>query len=254
MADRKSTAFLTLGALGAASVAVMLLVSVTRWFLPGVVELSAAFAVAALLGAIALGQDRGRHAARRLIDATSWRALKFAAAGVLVLVLSAVCALFYASFPWPVSLLAGVLIVLFGAADSSTQRPARGLGGRDGHGPLITSPLQPSGILISPGRPQVQRAATGVAAFKSRLVWSPPTRSMCSHRQMRGRERAGGSRALCRAPARCPAPARTFAAAHLLDHQAHEFAGDVDLPDKLAAFSVASDGRVGEGCGDGVGF
>lgn len=188
MARAKSAAFLTLSGMGAGSVAVMLLVSVTRWFLPGVVELSAAFAVAALFLALPLGRARGRSAVARLIDTTSWRTLKFAAAGVLVLVLSAGLALFSASFPWPVSLLAGVLIVLIGASDSSTRQPADGVEGGGSQGPQLTSPQPPpSGVEIRALRPVVQATQAGGAGFESRPVRFRPSQVPCNHRQTRGR-------------------------------------------------------------------
>jgi hypothetical protein len=166
----------------------MLLVSVTRWFLPGVVELSAAFAVAALFLALPLGQARGRSAVARLIDATSWRALNFAAAGVLVLVLSAGLAIFSANFPWPVSLLAGVLIVLIGAADSSARQPADGSGGGGSRGPQLTSPQPPpSGGETRVLRPVVQAAQAGRVGFESRPVRFRPSLVPCNHRQTRSR-------------------------------------------------------------------
>jgi hypothetical protein len=204
MARAKSVAFLSLSGVGAASVAVMLLVSVTRWFLPGIVELSAAFAVAALLVALPLGRARGRSAVARMIDATSWRALKFAAAGVLVLVLSAAFALFSASFPWPVSLLAGVLIVLIGAADSSARQSAGGGGGGDSRGSLFTSPQPPpSGLEARALRPVVQAAQAGRAWSESRPVRFQPSQVPCNHRQTRGRgARPAGMRCAGRRRAR----------------------------------------------------
>lgn len=136
----KAVTFVALAAAGAASVAVMLLVSVTRWFLPGVVELSTAFALAGTFGLLMLTGRNGRAAFYLWVGGISGRTMKYTAAGVAVLVLSAVIAVPVENFPWPVTLLAGVLVILIGAADPGTKQ---GVSGNNGQRPDDPSPIAP---------------------------------------------------------------------------------------------------------------
>ncbi len=111
----KLYALVVLGAFSVASLAILLYVSVTRDFLPGKVELSAAFAVGTVLAIAALA---GAVRWRPLLDGIGNirpATLVLAAAGVTVLLTGALLAAAFASFPWPVALLVSVLLILAAA-------------------------------------------------------------------------------------------------------------------------------------------
>jgi hypothetical protein len=191
---------------GTMSVAAMLLVSVNRWFLPGVIELSSAFAAAGALGLLWLAGGRGRPALYSWVDRLSWRTLNFAGAGVAVLAVSAALALVVEGFPWPVALLASVLIVLIGAADPGTRRPEndRGGGRRDGEVPPPPVPAEGSDLIAvslsglaamrSPGRVKTSLTAVRPAGstnrcrgFQSRRQATSPARPRAWRRRRRTR-------------------------------------------------------------------
>ena len=123
MRHLKTFTFLGLGAVLTGSLAVFLHISVTRGFLPGIVELSVAFGAG--LAALAL----------TLVSAGRWKALAaradklraqnilLGAAGVAVLAVTAGLAVQFERFPWPATLLAGAVLLLIAAASEATARP-----------------------------------------------------------------------------------------------------------------------------------
>ncbi|MBC8453148.1 MAG: hypothetical protein H8D69_01605 [Chloroflexi bacterium] len=107
-----------------ASVAVLLYVSVTRDFLPGIVELSVALGVALILGAFTLVPRTSRQAIQRRLSDSRLIRIRFAAAAVVVLVLTAAFALYSDGFPWPAPLLLVVALMLFAFRQTDSQKQA----------------------------------------------------------------------------------------------------------------------------------
>ncbi len=173
MSGSRAYAFFGLTALGVAAVTSLLLVSVTRWFLPGVVELSAALAVAGAAAAVAAA--RNRSALIAWAQRLSWRSLRIAAAGVAVLVLSAGLALAFDGFPWPVALLAGTVIVLIAAADGSTAQATGGANAIGGDPPPAPSGPAPAPVAATSFS---RRLIAHTPAFARQLTATrPPRRS-----------------------------------------------------------------------------
>lgn len=98
-----------------ASVAALLYVSITRDFLPGIVELTAALSVALIFGIVALVPRGSRQILlRRLSDVRVGR-IRYLVAAVAVLAATAVLAVLKEGFPWPAPLLLVVILVFFAA-------------------------------------------------------------------------------------------------------------------------------------------
>lgn len=149
MSRAKLYAFAALTAAGAGSVAVMLLVSVTRSFLPGIVELGAAFGVATIFLVASLIWSHSLGRLLRWIDGLSPRTLWAAAAGVAVLALTAGLSVPFKQFPWPVTLLVGALIIIVGGAGSGQTEPAGGDGGKGEDVPVPAVPAAPASVPVS---------------------------------------------------------------------------------------------------------
>jgi hypothetical protein len=125
----KLLVLLMLAAAGAASLAVMLLVSVDTGFLPGMVELSVGLAAATAMSVVWLASSGRRAALSDWADQVGWPQVRLGAAGVTILVASAGLATSFDRFPWPVGLLAAVL-VLFAATGPGARQASGGQGGR----------------------------------------------------------------------------------------------------------------------------
>jgi hypothetical protein len=116
--------------LAAGAAGVFLCLSVTRSFLPGMAELSVAFAVGTLF-VIALGMARQQRAAlAQWVKGRSSVSLVVMLAGAMWLAAAAGLAVAFHTFPWPVALLGGALLVLLsfapgGAPDEAPAAPAR---------------------------------------------------------------------------------------------------------------------------------
>ena len=111
-----------LGLATVASIAVLLYVSIERNFLPGVVELSTALVVALIFGIIALIPRESRRVIKRRLSNVRSDRLRFVAAGVAVLAITAVLALFNENFPWPAPLILVLVLMVFAVRDTDTAR------------------------------------------------------------------------------------------------------------------------------------
>jgi hypothetical protein len=107
-----------------ASVAVLLYVSVTRDFLPGIVELGSVLGVALVFGLIMLAPRMSRQSVLRRLGDSSVIRIRFAAAAVAVLVLTAAFALYSDEFPWPAPLLLVVALMLFAFRETGSKNQA----------------------------------------------------------------------------------------------------------------------------------
>jgi len=98
-----------------ASVAALLYVSVTRDFLPGIVELTAALSVALIFGVVALVPRGSRQSLLRRLNGVRVGKLRYLVAAAVVLAATAVVAVLREGFPWPAPLLLVVVLVFFAA-------------------------------------------------------------------------------------------------------------------------------------------
>jgi hypothetical protein len=98
-----------------ASVVALLYVSITRDFLPGIVELTAALSVALIFGVVALVPRGSRQALLRRLNEVRVGKLRYLVAAAAVLAATSVLAVLREGFPWPAPLLLVVLLVFFAA-------------------------------------------------------------------------------------------------------------------------------------------
>lgn len=120
MRHLKTFTFLGLGAVLIGSLGVFLQISVARGFLPGMVELSVAFgAGGTALALTLLNAGRWKVLAARADQLRAQNVL-LGAAGVAVLAMTAGLAVPFERFPWPVTLLAGAVLLLLAAASEAT--------------------------------------------------------------------------------------------------------------------------------------
>jgi hypothetical protein len=109
----RTNTMIVLVAASIASAAVLLYVSIERNFLPGMVELTTALVLAAIFGAVTLVPRRARNAMMLRLEIVQVGSIRFLAAAVGFLVLTAVLALLSENFPWPAGLLVVVTMLLF---------------------------------------------------------------------------------------------------------------------------------------------
>ncbi len=111
---------LTVAAL--ASVAVLLYISIERDFLPGIVELSVALGVVLIFGMVSLVPQQSRLAMQRRMRRIGVSRIRFVAVGVAILVLTAVLAFYFESFPWLAPLLLIVVMMLFATREADDEK------------------------------------------------------------------------------------------------------------------------------------
>ncbi len=105
--------------------AVFLHLSVTRGFLPGMAELSVAFAVGVLFLVATMGAREQRDALGKWVERRSAFAMAGMLAGAMWLAAAAGLAEAFTGFPWPVALLGGAVVVLLSlASDGARQESA----------------------------------------------------------------------------------------------------------------------------------
>lgn len=120
MRHLKTFTFLGLGAVLTGSLAVFLQISVARGFLPGMVELSVAFGAGVTALALTLVNAGRWKALAARADKLRAQNILLGAAGVAVLAMTAGLAVPFERFPWPVTLLAGSVLLLIAAASEAT--------------------------------------------------------------------------------------------------------------------------------------
>ncbi|HIF71753.1 MAG TPA: hypothetical protein EYQ61_04280 [Dehalococcoidia bacterium] len=111
---------LTVAAL--ASVAVLLYISIERDFLPGIVELSVALGVVLIFGMVSLVPQQSQLAMQRRMRRIGVSRIRFVAVGVAILVLTAVLAFYFESFPWLAPLLLIVVMMLFATREADDEK------------------------------------------------------------------------------------------------------------------------------------
>jgi hypothetical protein len=111
----KVNTWILLAMTAVASVVALLYVSITRDFLPGIVELTAALSVALIFGVVALVPRGSRQVLLRRLNEVRAGKLRYLVAAALVLAATAVLAVLREGFPWPAPLLLVVLLVFFAA-------------------------------------------------------------------------------------------------------------------------------------------
>ena len=109
----RANALIGLGAAAIASIAVLLSVSISRDFLPGIVELTAALSVALIFGVATLVPRESRKSIQRRLNNVRVDRIRFVAAAVAVLAVTAVLAVLMEKFPWPAPLILVVILMAF---------------------------------------------------------------------------------------------------------------------------------------------
>lgn len=111
------TTLIGLATTAIASVAILLYISVARDFLPGIVELTVALSVALIFCIFTFVPREPRKAMQRHLNKISTGRIGFAAAGVAILAITALLALFIKNFPWPAPLILVVFLMAFAIRD-----------------------------------------------------------------------------------------------------------------------------------------
>ncbi|NQW20866.1 MAG: hypothetical protein HQ477_09145 [Chloroflexi bacterium] len=109
----RSTTIAGLIVVAIVSTAVLLYVSITREFLPGIVELTTALFGVLIFIIITLVPRRTRHAMRQRLNNVGVDKVGFVAAAVVVLAVTAVLAIQFERFPWPAPLILVALLLTF---------------------------------------------------------------------------------------------------------------------------------------------
>ncbi len=143
MSRRRLYPMLTIAAVAAMSLAVMLRASVNDWFLPGVVEISVGLGLAGVAGAVMLVRSQGRSALA--VD----------------------------GLPWPIGLLASLLVGVASAAGGEAHDGVTDGGrGRETGAPRPL-PVSPDGVPARTGPVRrVRRAAQRQAWVADAYAWS----------------------------------------------------------------------------------
>lgn len=175
MGHRRAYTVFALAGVSTGSLLVLLGVSVSRQFIPGVVEISVALIACTVALVVSVAAARTWNRVFGWAGQVSPKTLKYSTTAVAILALTAVLAVPFEHFPWPASLLLAVIVGLVGAADAGTERKT---GGEppDELAPAAPSPVPAGSYILA--RP---RRAAAV-----RLSWVPDW-SRCPETSLRAR-------------------------------------------------------------------